>query len=116
MPFDLLMTAGVNAAFGEGGPLLSIPFGASVGHRFMIDGGMALTPYLHPRVALDYCGDCDGGDSEMEIGLVVDLGLSFDVTPNVAFRLSGSFGDDGIVRGDDAIGVSLAWTTGFVRR
>ena len=117
MPFDVLFTAGANAAFGEGGPLLSIPFGASIGHRFLIDGGMAITPYTHPRLALDYCGECDAGDGELDIGLGIDLGVSFDVNPNVALRLSGTFGgDDDSFRGDDAFGVSLAWTTGLMRR
>ncbi len=117
MPFDVLMTAGVFGAFGEGGPFLSIPFGASVGHRFLMDGGMAITPYTHPRLAITYCGECDAGDGEMDIGIVIDLGVSFDVTPNVALRLSGSFGgDDDSINGDEAFGVSLAWTTGLVRR
>lgn len=118
MPFDILFTAGSFAAFGNGGPFLSLPFGASVGHRFVLDGGLALTPYAHPRLVMDYCGDCDGGDGNLELGLVIDLGFSFDVTPNVAFRFSGSFAgdDDRFFRSDDAIGFSLAWTTGFVRR
>lgn len=117
MPFDVLMTVGANAAFGEGGPLLNIPFGASVGHRFLMDGGMAITPYTHPRVAITYCGECDAGDGEMDIGLAIDLGVSFDVTRSVALRLSGTFGgDDDTMWGDEAFGVSLAWTTGMVRR
>ena len=117
MPFDVLMTAGVFGAFGDGGPFLSIPFGASAGRRFLIDGGMAITPYAHPRLAVTYCGECDAGDGDMEIGLEIDLGLSFDITRNVALRLSGTFGnDDDYIVGDEAFGVSLAWTTGFVRR
>ena len=117
MPFDVLFTAGANAAFGEGGPLLSIPFGASIGHRFLIDGGMAITPYTHPRLAINYCGECDAGDGDLDIGIAIDLGASFDVTPNVALRLSGTFGgDDDTMWGDDAFGVSLAWTTGLRRR
>jgi|SRR5688500_15184533 len=117
MPFDVLMTVGAFGAFGEFGPWISVPFGASVGHRFMIDGGMAITPYTHPRLAVTYCGECDGGDSDMDIGLAIDLGVSFDVAQNVALRLSGTFGgDDDTISGEDSFGVSLAWTTGFVRR
>ena len=117
MPFDVMFTGGVNAAFGEGGPFLNLPFGASVGHRFLLDGAMAITPYTHPRLAITYCGECDGGDGELDLGLALDIGLSFDVTPNVALRLAGTFGgDDDTMFADDAFGVSLAWTTGRLRR
>ena len=116
-PADILMTVGVNGAFGDGGSLLSIPFGASLGRRFVLDGGLAFTPYVHPRLALDYCGDCDAGDGESELETNIDLGASFDVTRNVALRISATFGDDdGFIRSGDAFGVSLAWTTAFVRR
>lgn len=115
-PVDILMTVGVNGAFG-GGSLVSIPFGASLGRRFVLDGGLALTPYIHPRLALDYCGECDAGDGESELETNIDLGASFDVTRNVALRISATFGDDdGFIRSGDAFGVSLAWTTAFVRR
>ena len=117
MPFDMLFTGGINAAFGDGGPFLNLPFGVSIGHRFLLGDGMAMTPYTHPRLAATYCGECDGGDGELDLGIAIDLGLSFDVTPNVALRLAGSFGgDDDSLWGDDAFGVSLAWTTGLMRR
>ena len=118
MPFDVLMTVGVNAAFGDGAALLGMPFGASIGHRFLLEGAMAITPFIHPRASANYCGECDAGEGGFDLGIVMDLGVSFDVKPNVALRLAGSFGgnDDDLVRSDDAFGVSLAWTTGFVRR
>jgi hypothetical protein len=69
--------------------------------------GMALTPYLHPRVSLDVCSDCGGSDSD--IGLTFDLGLNFQLSRSVSIRGAAVFGGDDSF-GGDGFGISLAWT------
>ena len=117
VPFDLLFTAGINGAFG-GGSLLRVPFGVSVGRRFPLEGGLALTPYAHPRLAIDVCGSCDDRDRS-KVGLDFDLGADFEFSPQFALRFSAVFsGSDYFVNdSDDAFGLSLAWRPpGLVRR
>lgn len=112
MPLDLLLTAGANAIVGDNFGL-EIPVGISVGHRFPLEGGLALTPYLHPRVALQYCNDCGpGGDSDTDLGVAFDLGANFEVSPRLSLRASFLFGDDDA----DAIGFGLAWRPVGLRR
>ena len=109
VPFDILFTAGVNGAFG-GLTLFRVPVGVSVGRRFPLEGGLAITPYVHPRLVLDVCGSCDGRDNS-EVGLDFDLGADFEFSPQFSLRFSALFagsdylGDDN----DDAFGLSLAW-------
>ena len=113
MPLDFLGTAGINFAFGDGGNILRIPFGVSVGHRFPLDEGFAITPYIHPRVSIDWCSDCGGtanDDSETDLGIDFDLGASFEVTKQLAFRVSALFGGSDTFGDSDGFGLSLAWT------
>lgn len=112
MPLDVLFTAGVFTQLSNDVTVLSIPVGASIGHRFPIEGtGMAITPYIHPRLALQYVSfDNDvanGSDTDLDISF--DLGGNLDLTPQLALRLSATFGDA------DAIGLSLAYTPGGLR-
>ena len=109
VPFDLLFTAGVNGAFG-GLTLFRVPIGVSVGRRFPLEGGLAITPYVHPRLVLDVCGSCDGRDNS-EVGLDFDLGADFAFSPQFSLRFSILFaGSDYIGNdSDSAFGLSLAW-------
>jgi len=66
---------------------------------------MALTPYAHPRVSIDVCGDC--GD-EIDLNINFDLGVNFEITPTVALRASVLLSGDRFA--DDAFGISLAIT------
>src|SRR5512134_110136 len=43
MPLDFLATGGINLAVGDGSDLVRIPFGVSIGHRFPLDEGFAIT-------------------------------------------------------------------------
>jgi len=106
VPFDFLFTAGVNGAFGDFS-LLRIPVGVSLGRRFPLEGGLAITPYIHPRVALAICNDCvDNSNVNVEF----DLGANFDFTPQFAMRFSLLFTGSDYVSDDTAFGLSLAWT------
>lgn len=123
-PLDLLFTAGANVALADEANLIRIPVGASIGHRFPLEGGMAITPYVHPRVSLDRCSDCGvelvNGQfertSDSDIGFDFDLGGSFEFTPNLAVRLSASLSGSDYLGDDDSFGISLAWTPGMPAR
>lgn len=118
MPLDFLATAGLNLAVGDGSDLIRIPFGVSIGHRFPLEEGFAITPYIHPRISLDVCTDCGGpdGDNETDLGIDFDLGANFEVTRNLSFRVSALFGGSDTFGDSDGFGLSLAWTpTGLSR-
>lgn len=110
MPLDLLLTAGGNLIVGEGFGL-EIPVGVSLGHRFPLEQGLAITPYIHPRVAFQYANP-KGGDSDTDVGVAFDLGVNFEVSPRLSLRGTFMFGSDD----NDAIGFSLAWRPVGMRR
>jgi len=109
VPLDFLLTGGIYLAIGPDF-FFRLPIGLSLGHRFDLDG-LAITPYIHPRVSLDFCDDCGGSD----IGLTFDLGASFEVSRTVAIRgaiiFSGSDTFD-----NDGFGISVAWTPAGLAR
>jgi hypothetical protein len=109
MPLDILFTAGLFTQFGNDLTFLSVPVGVSVGHRFPLTGtSMAITPYVHPRISLDY--GKFGGESDTEVNITFDLGGNLELTPQLALRVSAMLGGDGFLGDSDAIGFSLAWT------
>lgn len=110
-PLDLLFTAGAGASFGGAGTTVRLPVGVSLGHRFELDGGMALTPYMHPRVSLDVCSRC-GVDRERRstVSLNFDLGAQWQV--NRQFGVIGAVsvsGSDAFTN-DDTFSLGLRWT------
>ena len=117
-PFDVLFTVGGNVARVDleldDYTMLRIPVGVSAGRVFPIEGGMTITPYIHPRFVFAHC-DCLGPDDDTELGLEFDIGGEFKFSPAFAVRLSAGFGDADILNGD-SFGVSLAWTPGTVSR
>jgi hypothetical protein len=105
LPLDFLFTGGAFAAVGDI-TFLRLPFGVSIGHRFPLEGGLALTPYVHPRLSIDFCGECR---TDNDVGVNFDLGMNFEITQKLAFRVSAMFGGSDLFN-DDGFGVSLAWT------
>ena len=106
MPLDFLLTFGVYGAFGDG-MLFRFPFGVSIGHRFPLEGQLAMTPYVHPRLSIDVCSDCSGDNTDLNVSF--DLGLNFELSSTIALRLVILF--SGSDRFDDTgLGMSLAWT------
>ena len=119
MPLDFLLTGGLNFAVGDGSDLLRVPFGVSVGHRFPLDEGFAITPYVHPRLSLDMCTDCGGrenDESRTDLGIDFDLGVNFEVTPRLSFRVSALFGGSDTFGDSDGFGLSLAWSPAGLSR
>ena len=103
MPLDILLATGLFGRFGNDITSIGVPVGVSVGHRFPLTGtSMAVTPYIHPRVSLDYVSIAD--ESETEVNITFDVGGNLELTPQLALRLTAMFGDI------DSVGLSLAWT------
>lgn len=107
-PLDFLLTFGANAAVGDNA-FFRMPLGVVVGHRFPLEGNLAITPFVHPRLSLDLCNDC--GSDETDFGLVFDIGANLEITRSISIRGSAFFGGSNIFD-DDGFGISIAWTPG----
>jgi hypothetical protein len=107
MPLDLVLTAGVYGAFGDFN-LFRVPIGLSVGHRFPLEGSMAVTPYVHPRVSLDFCSDCPG-DDDSDISINFDLGADLELSRQLSLRFAALFAGGDLFGDDDGFGISIAW-------
>lgn len=104
VPLDVLFTGGAGVALGD--PVtLRVPVGVNVGHRFMLNDNSTLTPYVHPRLSLDFCGDCGGATG---VGVNFDVGASWEVTKVLALRGVAFFGG-GDLFPNNGFGFSLAY-------
>src|SRR5687767_12294965 len=83
MPLDILLAAGLFGRFGNDITSIGVPVGVSIGHRFRLTGtSMAVTPYVHPRVSLDYVSINDA--SETDVNITFDVGGNLEITPQLA--------------------------------
>lgn len=110
-PLDFLLTAGANVAISKR-PVFRVPVGIVVGHRFPLEGDLAITPFVHPRFSFDLCGKCT---KDMELGLIFDLGANLELTRSLSLRASAFFGGSNLFD-DDGFGVSIAWTPQLLAR
>jgi hypothetical protein len=108
MPLDLLLTAGFYAAFGDPN-IFRVPVGLSVGHRFPLEGAMAVTPFVHPRVSIDFCSDCFPGGDDTELSINFDLGVDLELSRQLSLRFAALFAGGEFFGEDDGFGISLAW-------
>ena len=107
-PFDIVIGGGIGVTTGET-TTTRIPFGATVGHRFALDQGIALTPFVAPRVSWNRVAG--GGVTATDTNIEVDLGANIEITPQVAMRFAAIVGDN------NAFALSLALTPkGLERR
>ena len=111
MPLDVMLTAGVNAAFSEPMNVFRVPVGVSVGHRFALERSMAITPYAHPRLIIDKCSEaCFGVDDETDFGMGFDLGVNFDLNAQSALRFSFTLANGELFEDQDAFGFGYVWS------
>lgn len=116
-PLDLLLTAGLGAAFGGNATTFRVPVGVSVGHTFELDQGMSLTPYVHPRLSIDGCGSCRrDDDSDVTVSANFDLGAHWQVNRRFGLRVAASFSGSDIVGSDETFAVGFVWTPAAVMR
>ncbi|MFN2398035.1 MAG: hypothetical protein ABR543_05235 [Gemmatimonadaceae bacterium] len=110
VPIDLLLTAGLYGSFGDNLNIFRVPFGATIGHRFPLEGGAAITPYVHPRVSVDFCGGDGCGGDNSDVGVAFDIGLDAELTQQLGLRGALTFGGIGVFDNDDTgFGLSLSW-------
>lgn len=116
-PLDLLLTAGAGVSLANSRTSFRLPVGVSMGHRFELDQGMALTPFVHPRLSIDLCSSCSPrGRRRSDVSLNFDLGASFELSERLSFRASALFSGADQFGGDDAIAVGITWTPEGLRR
>lgn len=109
-PLDVLLTGGAGLAVGAGQTVVRLPVGASAGHRFELEGNMALTPYAHPRISIDRCFSCNGSTrNSTEVSLNFDIGVNFEVTPRFALRAAASFSGSDVVSRNDTFAFGINW-------
>ncbi|MBL8997970.1 MAG: outer membrane beta-barrel protein [Gemmatimonadales bacterium] len=108
MPFDIVIAGGIGATFGDDVTTIRIPIGASIGHRFALEGKYAISPFVHPRLSWNRVSF--NGFSDSDTGLDVDIGANFELSEQMAIRLAAALGDS------DAIGLSFAWTPRGLRK
>lgn len=116
-PLDMLLTAGAGFSVADGRTSVRLPIGLVLGHRFELDQGMAVTPFVHPRLSVDICSSCSvRGRSQSDVSLNFDLGGSFEVNQYLSVRLSALFSGAEQYGSDDAIAVGLTWTPAGLRK
>lgn len=98
-PVDVAWTLGFGASFGDF-TYARIPAGVSIGRELLL-GGFTLTPYVHPRFALDIFAQDDRSDTDTS--LVGDLGVDLALGGGLTVRLGATFGDL------DAFGAGIAY-------
>lgn len=72
-PLDVDWVVGAGAGIGDG-VLISVPAGLTLGFSFQGEDARFI-PYITPRVILDAAFGNDQRDSELDLGVAVDLGL-----------------------------------------
>ncbi|MEP7067069.1 MAG: hypothetical protein ABI889_13620 [Gemmatimonadota bacterium] len=103
VPIDLLLTGGLYGAFGDHS-LVRIPVGVVAGHRFPLTGGLALTPFVSPRLSVDVCASsCDGVGTNLKLNF--DLGARLDVTNT--FGITAALTVGGVSNGNSQTGFGV---------
>ena len=115
-PFDILLTGGIGFSSADGRSVLRIPVGASVGHSFELDGGMWITPFVHPRLSLDRCNNCRAGAGEGKLNVDVDVGVGLQINDQVALRVAAVAGGSDYLGSGNGVGLSVAWTPKGLRK
>jgi hypothetical protein len=131
MPFDVALTGSAGFSSGSGFSVVRVPVGAAVGHTFTLENGNQLTPFVHPRLSLDFCSGSaqvavvtPGGGighagicpSSAKLDIDVDVGVNYEITSQVAVRVAAMLGGASYVGATNAFGFSVAWTPKGLRK
>ncbi|MGI8496569.1 MAG: hypothetical protein ACR2OG_03155 [Gemmatimonadaceae bacterium] len=110
MPLELLATFGGYAALGSPTNIVRLPVGVSIGHRFPLEGTLAVTPFAHPRISLDICSQsryC--GDNRTKLNVNFDIGADVELSRQLSLRGATTFCGTGFSgRDHTGFGISLA--------
>lgn len=109
LPLDVLIAGGIYPSFGDPGTIVRVPIGVVAGRRFPLEGGIAVTPFIHPRVSLDFCGSCadeSGVSIDLELGSDVEINQHFALRAGLQFSGNTSLGG---IEDNTAFGISVAW-------
>ncbi len=97
-PLDGALTLGVGGVFYDGGAVVRVPIGLSLGRRIdSKSSGISFVPYLQPVLVPTFTE----GDSRLDFAL--GLGLDIRLTHRFDLRVSGAVGDL------EGFAVSFAW-------
>jgi hypothetical protein len=114
VPIDLMLTGGLYGAFGTGS-LIRIPVGVVAGHYFPLSGGLAVTPFVAPRLSIDVCAsDCGGEGTNLKLNF--DIGARLDVTKTVGVTAALTVGGLGGGPSQTAFGVGLVYRPNMAPR
>lgn len=114
VPIDLMLTGGLYGAFGTGS-LVRIPVGVVAGHYFPLSGGLAVTPFVSPRLSVDICAsDCGGAGTDLKLNF--DIGARLDVTKTVGVTAALTIGGLGDGPSQTAFGVGLVYRPNMAPR
>jgi len=113
-PFELLGVGGLDYAFGNGETYFRIPLGVSIGHDFRLGSkGIAITPFVNPRISLDVCNICGTRQrGRSEIGVGSDIGANLDLSSHLSVRAAAGFGGSGVISRESTYGMAIAWRPG----
>jgi len=92
MPFDIVLAGGLGLTTGDDLTTLRVPFGAAIGHRFPLEGDIAITPFVHPRLSWDRASF--NGNSNSDTNLNVDISANFEFKPQMAIHMATTLGND----------------------
>lgn len=114
VPIDLMLTGGLYGAFGDGS-LVRIPIGVVAGHYFPLSGGLAVTPFVSPRLSIDVCAsNCNREGTNLKLNF--DIGARLDVTKTVGVTAALTIGGLGAGSSQTAFGVGLVYRPNMVPR
>ena len=112
-PIDILLTGGAFASLAGDFSILRIPLGAVVGHRFPMSNGMAITPYIHPRLSIDFClSSCSPPELDDRVNIDFDLGGSLDLSKTMSIRAALMIGQVNRLSTKVAFGAGVAFRPG----
>jgi hypothetical protein len=101
IPFDMVLGVGLGLTTGSRYDAVRLPVGVAIGHRFPLEGSLAVTPFVHPRLSLDRVKD--GARSSTDTNIDFDIGGTLEINEQMQVRLAATLGNS------DAVGVSFVW-------